>query len=868
MGTSEFLSMRRTRTILFSSALVRFVVAVIALIALSCVPATIRADERQGDTKSAAKPLDFAHDVAPILQKRCAKCHTGTQKKGGLSLNTRQTVLAGGDGGPVVVPKKSAESPLIERVLSEDPNERMPPEGERLTRVQIDLLRRWIDLGLPWEDGFAFGKMSRQAPLAPRRPGVPNPPARAKLPNAVDRFLNGYFDEHKLPAREIVSDRVFARRASYDLVGVPPTPSELAALETDSSFDKRERYVDRLLADRAAYAAHWLSFWNDLLRNAYHGTGFIDGGRKQITGWLYAAIYENKPYDQFVHELVSPAAGSGSEGFTYGIKWRGTVNESQRREIQAAQSVAQVFLGTNLKCASCHDSFVNHWKLTDAYALASVFADGPLELHRCDQPTGTPSTVGFLYPQLGTIDPKASRADRGQQLADLLTSPENGRLARTIVNRLWAKLFGRGLVEPLDNMDVEPWHQDLLDYLASDLADHGYDLKHTLRTLATSRAYQLVSVGHDRASASIETFVFQGPFVKRLSAEQFVDAVFALTSSWPAADAGAMQVDGRGQGGQIGAIAAALGAGSQPKPILPAPPLKTARWLWSSDKALAGVPPQTIYLRREWSLNLRPSRSVATFTADNSAELWINGKMVGKSDNWSAPVQLDVTEAVNAGKNIVALKAANGGTGPNPAGAIGEIVAFSAEGKSFATLTTDDAWRVSEQEAAGWQKPDFDDSSWKAAVVLGDSSIGPWNVAAIAAKGITAATVKSQLPADFRVRAALLPLDPLQAALGRPNREQVVSSRDTSPTMLQALELTNGELLERYLKQGAAFWQKEATNDPQLLIDQIYQTALSRRPTEAERKLAAEIAGTPPTLDGLEDLLWSLCMLPEFQLVP
>src|SRR6185312_2138693 len=147
-----------------------------------------------------------------------------------------------------------------------------------------------------------------------------------------------------------------------------------------------------------------------------------------------------------VRELVSPDVGSGSEGFAYGIKWRGTVNESQRREIQAAQSVAQVFLGTNLKCASCHDSFVNHWKLTDAYALASVFAEAALELHRCDQPTGTPATVGFLYPQLGAIESSGSRAQRQRQLAELLVHPENGRLARTIVNRLWARLFGRGLV--------------------------------------------------------------------------------------------------------------------------------------------------------------------------------------------------------------------------------------------------------------------------------------------------------------------------------------------------------------------------------------------------------------------------------------
>src|SRR5262249_20087866 len=141
-----------------------------------------------------------------------------------------------------------------------------------------------------------------------------------------------------------------------------------------------------------------------------------------------------------------------------------------------------------------HDSFVNHWKLTDAYALASVFADTALELHRCDQPTGTPASVGFLYPQLGTINPVGSRATRQRQLADLLIHPQNGRLARTIVNRLWARLFGRGLVEPVDNMDAEPWHQDLLDFLAVDLAEHGYDLKHTLRLLATSRAYQMPGI--------------------------------------------------------------------------------------------------------------------------------------------------------------------------------------------------------------------------------------------------------------------------------------------------------------------------------------------------------------------------------------
>ena len=839
---------------------------ILAACALASFVGTARAQQEKAATNSALGQLDFAHEIVPILQKRCAKCHSGTQKKGGFSINTRQSFLAGGDSGPAVVLRKSAESSLIERVTSEDPDLRMPPEGERLTRAQLDLLRRWIDLDLSWEDGFAFGKLSRQAPLPPRRPTIPEVPAGSALTNPIDRFLSPYFAKHHFDARPNVPDAVFARRAALDLVGLAPTPAELAAFEADSVPEKRDRFVERMLADRPAFAAHWLTFWNDLLRNAYHGTGFIDGGRKQITGWLYAALDSNLPYDRFVHELVSPDPQSGSEGFTYGIKWRGTVNESQRREIQAAQSIGQVFLGTNLKCASCHDSFVNHWKLTDAYALASVFADAPLELHRCDQPTGIASTVGFLYPDVGTIDPRASRPERMKQLADLLVSPQNGRLARTIVNRLWAKLFGRGLVEQLDNMDAEPWNQDLLDFLAADLADHGYDLKHTLRLMATSRAYQLPGVASEGAGTG-EPFVFRGPLVKRLSAEQFVDAVFGLTSTWPAADPAWMKPDGRAQGGQLGAVALSLENALGAKPVGNRRQLGEAKWIWSRESAREAAPPQTIYLRRVWPLDERPLSAIATFSADNSFELFVNGKSVMKSDNWGAPAQADVAEFLKSGGNVIALKAANGGSSPNPAGTIGEIAALNAQGKLVALLSTDATWRVSETEAAGWLKSEFDGSSWRGASVLGDASVGPWNIAEIIARGAVVPQAVARLPAGFKIRAALLPLDSLQAALGRPNREQVVSQRDAAPTMLQSLELTNGSALGQLVQRGAAHWHKQGL-EPKQLVDQLYRTALMRPPSDAETQVALAVLGDPASAEGLEDLLWLLCMLPEFQLVP
>ncbi|MFN0054958.1 MAG: DUF1549 domain-containing protein [Planctomycetales bacterium] len=825
---------------------------------------------QQAETKPAQPKaaIDFAHDIAPLIQKRCAKCHIGSQKKGGLSLNTRQTLLAGGDDGPVVVSKKSSESPLMERLESDDPGLRMPPEGERLNKAQIDLVRRWIDQGLPWEEGFAFGKSFRQAPIEPRRPAVPASATSGASSNPIDRFLAAELARRKVDLSRSVSDQVFARRVGFDLAGLPPTPEELAAFEADRAPDKRERLVDRLMADQSLYAAHWLTFWNDLLRNAYHGTGFIDGGRKQVTGWLYAALYDNKPYDRFVHELVSPPSGGGSEGFTYGIKWRGTVNESQRREIQAAQSVSQVFLGTNLKCASCHDSFVNHWKLTDAYALSSVFADAPLELHRCDQPTGTSSTVAFLYPQVGTIDPQAPREARMRQLADLLVHPNNGRLARTIVNRLWARLFGRGLVEPLDNLDAEPWNQDLLDFLASDLADNGYDLKRTLRRLATSRAYQLPAVARERDEGSGAPFEFRGPFVKRLMAEQYVDAVYQLTSQWPTVDPAQMKVDGRGQGGQLGAIATAIAVQTAPPPVFERLPLSRSKWIWNRPEALQGVPPETIFFRRVWKLDRQPSRAIATVTVDNAFELFVNGQPVAKSENWNSPVQVDVARALQPGNNVIALRGTNGGNGPNAAGAIVEILALDEQGRTVETLVSDETWVVAGNAPAAWVQRDFDAASWKPASVLGDATVGPWNVAEIIRQGGASLQTTAQLPAGFRLRCALLPLDQLQAALGRPNREQVVTARDAAPTMLQALELTNGVSLQETLRRGAEFWQSKAPPSLNQVVDRMYITALSRPPTPAERKLASEIIGSSSTVEGIEDLLWTLCMHPEFQLVP
>jgi hypothetical protein len=610
-------------------------------------------EQAQALPPRAAGKVDFRRDIKPIFEASCIKCHGRGRSKGGFQLDTRATLLQGGDTGPAAVPGKSQQSLIIELVSGVDPDNVMPKKGSRLTPAQVGLLRAWVDAGLPWDPKISF---VRPAPvnLLPQAPKTKVSLRSAESP--IDQLLKPYYAANHFKPPAVVGDRVFARRVYLDAVGLLPPPAELEAFLADTAPDKRTRLVHRLLVDNPRYAQHWLSFWNDLLRNDYRGTGYIDGGRKQITSWLYSALSTNLPYDRFVAQLIDPVPGS--EGFTKGIVWRGVVNASQSPSMQAAQNISQVFMGVNLKCASCHDSLVNDWRLSDAYGLASVYSDGPLELVLCDKPTGQTAEARFIYPELGSLDPQADKAARLKRLAEIVAGPKDGRLSRTIVNRLWARFFGRGLVEPVDDMEQAAWNQDVLDWLAQDLVAHGYDLKQTIERMLTCRAYQLPAV--DLGEGAGKEFAFRGPAVRRLSAEQFRDALGEVTGIWM-----------------------------------------------------------------------------------NKDELKTGTK---------------------------------------------------------------------------------------------------------------------------QVRASLSPADPLAIALGRPNREQVATTRPSAATTLQALELTNGETLAKVLERGAARLAAAAPGSDQM-IDQLYHATLGRSPSGPERSLAGELVGQPVRKEGVEDLLWTMVMLPEFQLI-
>jgi hypothetical protein len=612
----------------------------------------------------AAQGVDFAHEVVPILRKHCGECHTGDARQGGFSLNTREDLLAGGDlGTPGLVPGESATSELVARITSDDPDYRMPSEGEPLPPEAIAILKVWIDERAPWEPGFAFKGTAWEPPLALRE--ISLPPAVEGRVNPVDRVVDTHLTSRGLPLPPRCDDRTFVRRANLDLVGLLPAPDRVEAFVADTDPEKRTRLVRDLLADDVAYADHWLTFWNDLLRNDYTGTGYITGGRRQITTWLHRSLAANVPFDRFVRELISPT--DESRGFIDGIVWRGTVNASQTVPIQFAQNVGQTFLGINLKCASCHDSFVDRWTLRQTYDLAAIASDPALELARCDKATGVMATPAWIFPDLGQIDASLPPPARLAQLAEIMTKPGNGWLSRTLANRLWYRLMGRGIVHPVDSLRTQPWSEDLLDLLAGELVSHGWDVRHLLETICTSEAYGAVTPAFEGPPTGSD-YVFRGPLPRRMTAEQFTDAVWALAGTAPA-------------------------------------------------------------------------------------------------------------------------------------------------------------------------KPDAE---------------------------VLAAPAPASLP---MVRAALVKATPLMAALGRPNRDQVVTSRPSDLTTLEAILLANEQSLADEIAKGGGRILAEHGPDPDRITSWIFSAALSRPPTADEAAVAQDLLGSTPTAENVADCLWSVVMLPEFQLV-
>lgn len=526
--------------------------------------------------------VSFAHQVRPILELRCYECHDGPEPKSNFNLTTVAGLRAGGDNaGPAIVAGKPDASPILE-YLTGVRHPRMPKNRRPLTDEQISLISAWIAAGAP-DDSLAAGTAGadardavevprlipshgledsieaqivdalsgdaeaifvarRQVRLA-RLPRVVSPAAAYPgSDNPIDQFIARSWQDAHLPEATspplLVDDAGFIRRTTLDVIGVVPTAEDTARFVADRSPGKRAALIDRLLARHEDYAANWTPFWEDALGSQ---TTKLIGGiptRGNYRDWIYAQFAANVPFDVFAASLIDPTMprhkprvevdANGKKSFAGYI-----LNNTPTDTIQSAANVAQVFMGTSMKCASCHNHFLNdEWPQTRFIAFAGLFTDHDLELVRCERPTGqiVPARFPFALPEVPASIPEALEG-RLHRAALLLTDPVNPRFARSIVNRLWRKYLGLGLIEPADDFRLEraPSQPALIAWLSDDFMRHGYDLTYTTRLILTSHTYQ-----HRYDPAREDHFDVQkpdqprfcrSPRLRRLTAEEFIDSV-------------------------------------------------------------------------------------------------------------------------------------------------------------------------------------------------------------------------------------------------------------------------------------------------------------------------------------------------------
>lgn len=390
----------------------------------------------------------------------------------------------------------------------------------------------------------------------------------------IDAFIASSLAKEGLEPTPLTDDYAFLRRVTLDVIGVIPTPAQIDRFFTDPPATRRSLAIERLLADRG-WADHWVGYWQDVLAENPGLTKPELNNSGPFRWFLYESFLDNKPFDRFVTELVmmegSPYLG-GPAGFAIA---------SQNDVPMAAKAhiLGVAFLGVEMKCARCHDAPHHDVSQQDLFSLAAMLKRGPQGVPGTSSIPATPEQLARMHVKV-TLPPGTevkpdwpfvelvsressvespevrltatalpaellrSPGDTRELLAAQMTSPHNARFARMIVNRLWARYLGRGLVEPLDDWESSDCsHPELLDWLARELMTHDYDLKHVARLILNSSVYQRTPLAADAPTRA--HVLFAGPARRRMTGEQLADSLFLAAGKDFASEELTMDRDGK-----------------------------------------------------------------------------------------------------------------------------------------------------------------------------------------------------------------------------------------------------------------------------------------------------------------------------------
>ena len=540
----------------------------------------------------------FTRDIKSILSNRCVRCH-GPDPEGragggdeGLRLDTFAGATADLGGHAAIVPGKPDEGELIARITSTDPDVVMPPPeaGERLSEMQVDLLKRWIAAGATYEPHWAY--------VPPKRPLVPVVKDSAWPKNEIDRFILARLEAEGITPQPEADRATLARRLTLDLTGLPMAPEEIDTFVADASPDAVEKFVDQLLV-HDGYGEHQARQWLDLARYA-DSAGYADDPPRTIWGWrdwVVKAFDANMPFDEFtIKQIAGDLLPNATLDDTIATAFHrntltnnegGTIDEEFRTVavIDRVNTTMSTWMGSTMACAQCHDHKydpLSQKEYFQLYAILNNTADAdhkdespvvgipwePVDTRRdaikreiteieagipalakpapADRPeppefqparkliddlraklAATPAVTVPVLEELagdkrrvtkiqlrgnwqnlgdevtegvpGAFHPATvaagQRVDR-LALAKWLVDPANPLTARVIVNRIWERLFGIGMVSTSEEFGSQgelPSHPELLDWLASELVARNWDLKAIQRLIVTSAAYRQTS---------------------------------------------------------------------------------------------------------------------------------------------------------------------------------------------------------------------------------------------------------------------------------------------------------------------------------------------------------------------------------------
>jgi len=439
----------------------------------------------------AERPTTSFDAVRVVFNARCLRCHGPEEAEAGLDLSNHNSALEGGALGPVIEPGSLEQSLLWDMVdLGE-----MPPTGPPLTDGQKASIRDWILDGAP--AASATETIDHFGPIEPRR----------LTSNELDALLAERLAENGLETGERISDQRFLRRLAFDLTGRPPTPEALEAFLDDerASTEKRAAQIDDVLAS-SAFGEAWGVYWSDTIRHRVPPPELTFLIYNEFEAWLAEQLNANRPWDGIVRDLLTAKGKVADDPSTTFVAFH------QANPTKLGAETARIFLGLQLQCAECHDHKFDHWKREQFHGLAAFFGrtqaklaqkragptvvksrdKGEYKTPNLEDPTkpGEPTAPTFLDGEglpLGAGDEQ-----RRSLLAEAVTDPDNPWFARAYVNRIWARLIGRGFYDPVDDMAAYQPHQwpEVHDALAAHFVATGYDIKDLFRLIVSTEFYQ------------------------------------------------------------------------------------------------------------------------------------------------------------------------------------------------------------------------------------------------------------------------------------------------------------------------------------------------------------------------------------------